>query len=141
MRTSPPAASITNLLSRDSFFGTFTFDDTPYRSPDSLGAVLLGSRTTRHTVAAQETHVFSASVLNSLRFGLNREGVQDNLSAQALNPAAADLSLGAIPGEPASHVSVGGITDFMGGAEDATRFLWTSYQLYDDVSFTRAGIH
>jgi hypothetical protein len=63
--------------------------------------------------------------------------VQDNLSAQALNPAAADPSLGAIPGEPASHVSVGGITDFMGGAEDATRFLWTSYQLYDDVSYTR----
>ena len=125
------------LTDRDSFFGTFTFDDTPYRSPDSLGAVLLGSRTTRKTVAAQETHVFSASVLNSLRFGLNREGVQDNLTAQALNPAAADLSLGAIPGQPASHVSVGGITDFMGGAEDATRFLWTSYQLSDDVSFTR----
>jgi hypothetical protein len=122
---------------RDSFFGTFTFDDTPYRSPDSLNAVLLGNRTTRKTVAAQETHVFSASVLNSLRFGLNREGVQDNLSAQALNPAAADLSLGAIPGEPASHVSVGGLTDFLGGAEDATRFLWTSYQLYDDASFTR----
>jgi hypothetical protein len=60
-------------------------------------------------VAAQETHVFSASVLNSFTaFGLNREGVQDNLSAQALNPAAADPSLGAIPGEPASHVSVGG---------------------------------
>jgi len=125
------------LTDRDSFFGTFTFDDTPYRSPDSLGAVLLGSRTTRKTVAAQETHVFSASVLNSLRFGLNREGVQDNLTASALNPAAADLSLGAIPGQPASHVSVGGITDFMGGAEDATRFLWTSYQLSDDVSFTR----
>jgi len=125
------------LTDRDSFFGIFTFDDTPYRSPDSLGAVLLGSRTTRKTVAAQETHLFSASVLNSLRFGLNREGVQDNLSAQALNPAAADLSLGAIPGQPASHVSVGGITDFMGGAEDATRFLWTSYQLYDDASFTR----
>jgi hypothetical protein len=125
------------LTDADSFFGTFTFDDTPYRSPDSLGAVLLGSRTTRRTVAAQETHVFSASVLNSLRFGLNREGVQDNLTASALNPAAADLSLGAIPGEPASHVSVGGLTDFMGGAEDATRFLWTSYQLSDDVSFTR----
>jgi hypothetical protein len=125
------------LTDRDSLFGTFTFDDTPYRSPDSLGAVLLGSRTTRKSVAAQETHVFSASVVNSLRFGLNREGVQDNLSAQALNPAAADLSLGAIAGEPASHVSVGGITDFMGGAEDATRFLWTSYQLYDDVSYTR----
>jgi Carboxypeptidase regulatory-like domain/TonB dependent receptor/TonB-dependent Receptor Plug Domain len=125
------------LTDRDNLYGTFSYDDTPYRSPDSLGAVLLGDRTTRRTVAAQETHVFSASVLNSLRFGLNREGVQDNLTAQALNPAAADVSLGAIPGEPAAHISVGGLTDFMGGAQDATRFQWTSYQLYDDVNFTR----
>ena len=125
------------LTGRDSLFGTFAFDDTPYRSPDSLDAVLLSDRTTRRTVAVQETHVFSASVLNSLRFGLNREGVQDNLSAKALNPAAGDLSLGAIPGEPAAQVSVGGLTSFLGGAEDATRFLWTSYQLYDDASFTR----
>jgi hypothetical protein len=51
-------------------------------------------RTTRRTVAAQETYVFGASVVNSLRFGLNREGVLDNLTAQALNPAVADLSIG-----------------------------------------------
>ncbi|HWZ51889.1 MAG TPA: TonB-dependent receptor [Granulicella sp.] len=126
------------LSDRDSFFGVFTFDDTPYRSPDNLNDVMLGSRTTRKTVAAQETHQFSPSLLNSLRFGLNREGVQDNLTASAINPAAADLSLGAIGGEPASHVSIGGgITDFMGGAEDATRFLWASYQGYDDLSFTK----
>jgi hypothetical protein len=124
------------LTGNDSLFGTFTFDDTPYRSPDNLNDVLLGDRTTRRTVAVQENHVFSASVLNSFRFGLNREGVQDNLSAKAINPAAGDLSLGAIPGEPAAQVSVGGLTPFKGGAEDATRFLWTSYQLYDDATFT-----
>lgn len=125
------------LSDNDSLFGTFTFDDTPYRSPDNLNDVLLGDRTTRRTVAVQENHVFSGSMLNSLLFGLNREGVQNNLSAKALNPAAGDLSLGAIPGEPAAQVSVGGLTPFKGGAEDATRFLWTSYQLYEDASFTR----
>jgi Carboxypeptidase regulatory-like domain/TonB-dependent Receptor Plug Domain len=125
------------LTDRDSLFAVFTFDDTPYSAPDTLNDVMLSNRTTRKTVAAQETHIFSASLLNSLRFGLNREGVEDNLSASAINPAAADLSLGAIAGEPAAHVSVGGLTDFMGGAEDATRFLWASYQAYDDVSFTK----
>jgi hypothetical protein len=79
------------LTSRDSLFGTFTFDDTPYSAPDTLNAVLLGNRTTRKTVAAQETHVFSASLLNSLRFGLNREGVEANLTASVITPAAADL--------------------------------------------------
>jgi hypothetical protein len=125
------------LTESDSVFATFGFDDTPYRSPDNLNDVLLGNRTTRRSVAAQENHVFSPSVLNSVRFGLNREGVEDNISAKALNPAAGDLSLGAIPGEPAAQVSAGSLTPFKGGAEDATRFLWTSYQLYDDASFTR----
>lgn len=125
------------LTAKDSVFGTFAYDDTPYRSPDNLGDVLLSDLTTRRTIAVQETHDFSASMLNSFRFGLNREGVENNLSASALNPAAGDSSLGAIPGEPAAQVSVAGLTPFMGGAEDATRFLWTSYQLYDDASFTR----
>jgi hypothetical protein len=81
--------------------------------------------------------VFSPSILNSLRFGLNRENAQNNLSAKALIPAAGDLSLGAIPGESAAQVSVGSLTPFKGGAEDSSSFLWTSYQLYDDATFTR----
>ena len=56
------------LRFRYSFIRTYkpVLDDAPYRSPDSLGAVLLGDRTTRRTVAVQETHQFSASVLNGL---------------------------------------------------------------------------
>ena len=125
------------LSDKDSLFGTFGFDDTPYRSPDNLNDVLLSDRTTRRTVAVQENHVFSPSVLNSLRFGLNRENAQNNLSAKALIPAAGNLSLGAIPGESAAQVSVGSLTPFKGGAEDSSSFLWTSYQLYDDATFTR----
>lgn len=127
------------ISDRDSAFGTFAFDDTPYRSPDNLGDVELIDRTTRRTVAAQETHTFSQSVLNNFRFGFNREGVLNNLTSKALNAAAGDLSLGAIPGEPATQVSIGGgIAPFKGGQQDASHFLWTSYQLYDDVSFERA---
>jgi outer membrane receptor protein involved in Fe transport len=83
----------------------------------------------------QESHAFSAAALNSLRFGLNREVVQDNQSATALNPAAGDLSLGAVPGQLAAQVSVGVLTPFKGGTEDSTHFKWNSYQLYDDASF------
>ena len=123
---------------RDNAFATFAFDDTPYNSPDNLNDVLLVDRTTRRTVAAQETHSFRPSLLNAFRFGLNREGVENNLTSKALTPVAGDLSLGAIPGEPATQVSIGGgITPFMGGAEDATHFLWTSYQFYDDLFVTR----
>jgi Carboxypeptidase regulatory-like domain/TonB-dependent Receptor Plug Domain len=122
------------LTNRDSLFGTFTFSDTPYTSPDNLGDVLLTDRTTRRTLAVQENHAFSAAALNSLRFGLNREVVRNNQSATALNPAAGDLSLGAVPGQLAAQVSVGGIDPFKGGTEDSTHFNWHSYQLYDDAS-------
>jgi hypothetical protein len=128
------------LSNSDSLFGVFTFDDTPYSAPDTLNDVMLSNRTIRKTVAAQETHIFSPSLLNNVRFGLNREGVEDNLSATAINPAAADLSLGAIAGEPAAHVSVGGLTDFLGGREDATRFLWTSYRSTMMSPLRRVGI-
>lgn len=120
---------------RDSLFGTYAFDNTPYSSPDSLGDVRLTDRTTRYTTSLQENHTFSASALNSLRFGLNREVVKDNQSASALNPAAGDFSLGAVPGQLASQVSVGGLTTFKGGTEDSTHFNWSSYQVYDDASF------
>ena len=123
------------LTNRDSLFGTLAYSDTPYTSPDNLGDVLLTNRTTRSTLAVQENHAFSAAALNSLRFGLNREVVRDNQSASALNPAAGDLSLGAVPGQLASQVSVGGIDPFKGGTEDSTHFNWHSYQLYDDASF------
>jgi hypothetical protein len=119
---------------KDSLFGTYGFDDTPYSSPDSLDDVLLTDRTTRYTTSLQENHTFSASVLNSLRFGINRDVVKDNQSATALNPAAGDLSLGAVPGQLAAQMSVGGLTAFKGGTEDSTHFNWTSYQLSDDVS-------
>jgi hypothetical protein len=123
------------LTNRDSLFGTFAYSDTPYTSPDNLGDVLLTDRTTRRTLAVQENHAFSAAALNSLRFGLNREVVRDNQSASALNPAAGDLSMGAVPGQLAAQVSVGGIDPFKGGTEDSTHFNWYSYQLYDDASF------
>jgi hypothetical protein len=123
------------LTSRDSFFATVAFSDTPYSAPDTLGDVLLTDRTTRRTLAVQENHTFSSWALNSLRFGINREVVRDNQSATALNPAAGDLSLSAVPGQLASQVSVGGLTPFKGGTEDSTHFNWSSYQLYDDASF------
>jgi hypothetical protein len=123
------------LTDRDSLSGTYVFDDTPYSAPDAMGDVLLTDRTTRYTLALQENHTFSSSALNSLRFGLNRDVVKDNQSATALNPAAGDLSLGAVPGQLAAQVSVGGLTAFKGGTEDSTHFNWSSYQLYDDASF------
>jgi hypothetical protein len=131
-----------HLSSRDSLFGTYAGDDNPYSAPDDLNDVLLGSHTARHTVAAEETHSFNPSLINTARFGFNRETAQNNWSVHAVNPAAADQSLAAVPGSYPALVTVGGLSPFRGGLLGGSPWVytWNSFQAYDDVSLTR-GLH
>ena len=127
------------LSSRDSLFGTYAGADTPYSIPDDLNDVLLGSHTARHTVSVEEAHSFSATLVNTARFGFNRETAQNNWSVQAVNPAAADTSLAAVPGSYAALVTVGGISPFRGGLLGGSPWIykWNSFQAYDDLTLTR----
>ncbi|MGH9354617.1 MAG: TonB-dependent receptor domain-containing protein, partial [Terriglobia bacterium] len=115
---------------------------TPYSSPDGLNNVLLGSHTNRQIVAVEGTHIFSPSLVNSLRVGFNREGAAVNQNLKAINPLAADLSLGAVPGRFAAQVSVSGLSGFTGGlgGNPSFFFYWNSFQAYDDAFLTK-GLH
>ena len=128
---------------KDSAFGTYMYDNASYVSPDSLNAVLLNSITNRQVIVLEETHIFSPSLVNSVRAGYSREGVANNVGTSAINALAADLSLGAVPGETAAAVDIGGgITSFLGGvrASGFYHFFWNSFQGYDDAFYTR-GTH
>lgn len=127
---------------KDSVFGTYFFDRTPYASPDGLDDVLLGNLTLRQLFAVEETHIFNPNLVNSVRFGYNRVSADINTSATPINPAAADLSLGALPGENAAQVSISGISPFTGGKGGSGMNLdrWNSFQVYDDAFLTR-GTH
>jgi hypothetical protein len=59
-----------------------------------------------------------------------------------INPAAADLSLGADPGRNAGEVSISGVSLLLGGMGGSSTFLyrWNSFQGYDDAFLTR-GTH
>ena len=119
----------------DSMFGTYMYDRAPYTYPDSLNAVLYGSTTARQIVALEESHVFSPRFMNALRFGFNREAVNNGLAETALNPAAADHSLAASPNQYATQVSVAGLTAFTGGLNaNGGTYAWTDYQVYDDAA-------
>jgi hypothetical protein len=84
--------------------------------------------------------------VNSIRFGYNHEGVNNNQSLKALNPAASDTTLGvggAFAGRDAAFVHIGGgLTDLSGGVGGLpTNFYhWNSYQVYDDAFLTK-GTH
>jgi hypothetical protein len=129
---------------RDSLFGTYMFDRTPYSSPDSFGNVGLGTLSSRQVVAAEETHSFTAAFINAVRFGYNHELVNNNQSLQDLSPmkAASDPALGAFAGRDAANVKVGGLTTLPGGLGGLPTYFyhWNSFQAYDDA-FLNRGTH
>ena len=126
---------------KDSMFGTYMYDRTPYTYPDNLNNLLYVSTTARQIFALEESHIFTPNVVNSLRLGINREAAQNNIPSEPINPAAADTSYGALPGEYASQVSITGLTTFTGGfGASGVDYHWTSYQANDDL-FWSQGRH
>ncbi len=130
------------LSDKDSIFGTYVFDRTPYSSPDGVNDVLLGSLVARQIAALEETHLFGPTFANSVRLGFNHEAVNDNASVAAINPLASDTSLGVFPGRTATQVFISGVTPFLGGVggQPTYYYHWNTVQLYDDAFFT-SGKH
>src|SRR6266852_1026834 len=126
----------------DSLFGTYLYDKTPYSSPDSFGNVELNTLSSRQIVAVEETHSFTPIFVNAVRFGYNHERVDNDASLKAINPAAADTSLGAFPGRDAAFVNVTGLSPMSGGVGGLPTYLyrWNSFQAYDDAFFNH-GTH
>ncbi|GAC1680639.1 MAG: hypothetical protein PVS2B2_19120 [Candidatus Acidiferrum sp.] len=128
---------------KDGLSGTYLYDKTPYNSPDSFGNVALDTLSSRQIVAIEENHTFTPTFLNAVRFGYNHEKVDNDASFKAINPAAADPSLGAFAGRDASVVNVNGVlTSMTGGVGGLPTYLyrWNSFQLYDDA-FINHGTH
>src|SRR6184192_1291803 len=131
---------------KDSLFGSYMFDRTPYSAPDGLNNVEFDTLTSRQFVSVEETHIFSPRFANSFRIGGNHEAVNNNQSLKATNPDAARIDLGvggaAFAGRKAAQVLVGGLSDFTGGVGGSPTYFyhWNSVQLYDDAFFTK-GTH
>ena len=132
------------ISNSDSLFGTYMYDKTPYSAPDGLNNVEFDTLTSRQFLSVEETHLFTSRFVNTIRVGGNHEAVANNQSLKALNPAAADLSLGvggsAFAGRYAPQVLMGGgVTDFTGGVGGSPTYFyhWNSAQVYDDAILTR----
>ncbi len=98
--------------------------------------------TRNQSAVLEENHVFSSRLLNSARFGFSRTRgtIGDTV---ATDKAADDPSLAFLPGGKAvGVVIVSGLTDFPGGTggEDADKHAYSSFQLYDDLTFA-SGRH
>jgi Carboxypeptidase regulatory-like domain len=100
---------------QDSVFGTYQYDKALTTLPDALNDVLVGQRAFRQFIALEESHIFSPQFINTVRGGFNRETARGGYGVSAINPAAADPSLAAIPGYHAPQIFVPGLTTFNGG--------------------------
>ena len=130
------------ISEKDTLFGSWQYDNSTITSPDSVNGSLQGASTRRQFVALEESHIFTPQLVNSFRVGFNRNVGVVSEPVKAINPAAADLSLGAIPGIDAPQLDVPGIADFPGGlnAVPPAFFYLNAFQAYDDAFLTK-GIH
>jgi carboxypeptidase family protein/TonB-dependent receptor-like protein len=136
------------LSANDSLGGTYLFDNTYFDQPDAWNNDILHSQTRRQTVALQESHTFSANVLNAARAGYSRTHVINVNPTTAVNSAAKDLSLGTAgvnggPGQYAPEINIGGgFTRMPGGVGVGSYYIHTfnNYQFYDDAFWTH-GAH
>lgn len=128
----------------DSLFARYTFDN-GRQTPSTSGLYSFisdGNRNRNQYLTLGETHIFSPTLLNSARVGLNRTyqavvpviGLDDSL----LN------RLAFIPGQPlfktASQVNPGSGISILGSTNTPRIWAWTTFEGADDVTKT-VGIH
>jgi hypothetical protein len=128
------------ISASDTLFGTYVFDRGQQQNPDAYNFKLIGNHSSRQTLALEESHIFTPTLVNTARFGFNRDVVIAFTTLSAINPAAADVTLGFNPGLPVGIITVGsGVTQFSGGlgAISAYRFHFNSFQAFEDLFWTR----
>src|SRR5579871_2183985 len=127
--------------SKDRIFATYQFDKASQSIPDQYDSLLLHNPMFRQTVAIEENHVFSPSLLNSARIGFNRDNVESPSGATAINPAAGDRTLGFINGATIGNITINsdGLAGYPGGVDVQApfKFHWNSIQGYDNLFLTK----
>jgi hypothetical protein len=127
------------ISSKDTLSGTYFFDRGSIIAPDPFDVKITGNYERRQMIALSETHVFSPSLLNTVRAGYSRVVSIAPTTISLVNPAAKDTSLGFVPGLAAGLINIGGISNFQGGegAVGEFDFHYNSYQVYDDVFWSK----
>jgi hypothetical protein len=129
------------ISEKDNLFGTYNFDKSLESTPDLLNQVENHNIAKRQFIVLEESHIFGPSFVNTVRVGFNRARV-GGVPGTAINPLAADTSLGWLPGagRTAPQVFATGLKQIGNGVSPTSYRNWNSYQAYDDAFLTR-GLH
>jgi hypothetical protein len=129
------------LSAKDNLSGSYFFDSGPQSQADPLGNTVHEVFSRRQMVGAEETHIFSAALANTIRGGFSR--VMGDINTPVSGDAVAkNASLAIAPGASAPpQIPVSGLTTAFGlGGFNKFKHAWNSIQLYDDAFKTR-GTH
>ncbi|PYT99120.1 MAG: hypothetical protein DMG38_13170 [Acidobacteria bacterium] len=123
------------ISAKDSLNGSYYYDHSTFTQPDGLNQVLDQFALGRQGFSVEETHLFGAGLVNTVRGGYNRSYADGQLTPSAINPAAADPSLGMVANLYAPRITVSGLTTFRGGlrGQSVQNYLLQTYQFYDDA--------
>lgn len=126
---------------KDDLHSIFLRDNSQTSGPDAFDVVNLGVISQRRTAQVEESHIFSPAVINIARVGFNRSISSALDSLGAINSAAADPTLGFVPGRDVGSILIGGVTTLNGGLGAAGQYIYhyNSYQEYDDLFWTRGS--
>ena len=127
-----------SLSSHDTLAGSYTFDSGPQSQADPLGNTVHDVFSRRQTVTFEETHIFSAALVNTFRAGLTRVigKINDPVSGNAVST---DPTLAIAPGAKATpQIPVSGLTTAFGlGGFNRFSHAWNSLQVADDAFLTQ----
>jgi hypothetical protein len=129
------------ISTNDSLTGSYFFDSGPQSQADPLGNTVHQVFSRRQMGSFEETHLFGASLVNTVRLGFNRAlgKINDPLSGDAV---AKDAALAIAPGAVAPpQIPVPGLTTAYGlGGFNRFTHAWNSFQGADDAFMTK-GTH
>src|SRR3984957_4878057 len=124
---------------KDNLAAGYLYDNSPSLQNDEFNNKLIFTKTRRQLVSLEQNHVFRSSLMNSFRLGYHREYAAAPSGSKAVNPLAADTSLGYVPGDTVGFIGVPGLTFFTGGlsTQQPAEYNWNSWQVYDNVFLTK----
>lgn len=125
----------------DSLDGSYFHDSGPQSQGDPLGNTIHEVVSSREAGSIEETHIFSAELLNTFRFGVSR--VEGDINTPVTGDAVAtDPTLAIAPGAKATpQIPISGITTAYGlGGFNRFAHAFNSIQADDDAFITR-GTH
>jgi Carboxypeptidase regulatory-like domain len=137
------------ISDKDSLAGSWYRDNSSWLRPDGLAQAISGFEVPHYAYTLEENHVFSSSMVNTLRLGYSRSDL-DSPAISTSNALATDTSLGMAAGCTAPGITVGGnglsansatVTGF-GGFTGARGFYAQTgrIEVFDDITRT-AGKH